>query len=380
MNHPAKKKVVIVGSAYPLRGGGIATFNERLAQAFIDRGDEVIIYTFSLQYPSFLFPGTTQYSSEPPPENLDIRVMINSINPFNWLVSALAVARQKPDLVVIRYWIPFMAPCLGTMARIIKRKSGARVVAITDNIIPHEKRPGDRFLTKYFTRSVDRFVAMSRLVLTDLDQFDSVKPRQYHPHPLYDNFGKAVATTEARSMLHLEQTDRIILFFGFIREYKGLDLLLKAMNNQKVRQLGIKLLVAGEFYGNESYYRGLIDECNIAESVILHTRFIANTDVYKYFCASDLVVQPYKDATQSGVTQIAYHFNKPMITTNVGGLSEMIPHGKVGYVVNPDIEEIAEAIATFFTEKKAAEFIKNIEQEKKRFTWEGLISTIDPNE
>lgn len=377
MNHPVKKRVIIVGSAYPLRGGGIATFNERLAQAYLDRGDEVIIYTFSLQYPSFLFPGTTQYSTDPPPENLDIRVKINSINPLNWFLSAISIARQKPDLVVIRYWIPFMAPCLGTIARLVKRKSQATVVAITDNIIPHEKRPGDWMLTRYFTGSVDRFVAMSRLVLSDLNQFDTIKPRHYHPHPLYDNFGKSVTMPEARSMLGLDQSGAIILFFGFIREYKGLDLLFEALNNEKVRRLGIKLVVAGEFYGNEAYYLGLIDTLGISESVILHTRFIANGDVYKYFCACNLVVQPYKDATQSGVTQIAYHFNKPMITTNVGGLSEMIPDGRVGYVVSPDSEEIAAAIVKYFNDGKSAEFVDNIGQEKKRFTWEGLISTID---
>lgn len=371
-----KRKVVIIGSAYPLRGGGISTFNERLAKVFMDNGDEVVIYTFSLQYPSFLFPGTTQYSEEAPPEGLDIRVRINSINPFNWIKSAREIRKLKPDLAIVRFWIPFMAPCLGSISRMLRRRSKTRVVAITDNIIPHERRVGDRILASYFVKSVDGFIAMSKSVLNDLNTFDQKKPRDYYPHPLYDNFGDSIPKEEAKTILKLDMNSNYMLFFGFIRDYKGLDLLLKALSDKRLLNLPLKLLVAGEYYGNEEKYLALIKELGIENQVELRTTFIPNTEVYLYFCASDIVVQPYKNATQSGVTQVAYHFNKPMITTNVGGLSEMIPDGKVGYVVQPEPDEIANAIHKFYAEKREDEFVKNVISEKERFSWTGLISTI----
>ncbi|HCT70609.1 MAG TPA: glycosyl transferase family 1 [Bacteroidales bacterium] len=372
-----RKKVVIIGSAYPLRGGGIATFNERLAQAYQDRGDEVVIYTFSLQYPSIFFPGTTQFSKEDPPVGLNIKVKINSVNPLNWIRSAFKIAVEKPDLVIVRFWIPFMAPCLGSIARILRWRYKTKIIAITDNIIPHERRFFDFFLVKYFTGSVDGFVAMSKSVLNDISGFDNEKPRIYHPHPLYDNFGEGVSKEEACRRLSLDEKTPYMLFFGFIRDYKGLDLLLGALASSTLSGLNVRLLIAGEFYGNEEKYMDIIRNRNLDDKVVLRTSFIPNTEVYLYFSACDLVVQPYRHATQSGVTQIAYHFGKPIITTNVGGLAEMIPDGKVGYVVSPDPESIAKAIYRFYHEKKAAEFASNVLIERERFSWEGLLEEID---
>jgi len=373
----ARKKVVIIGSAYPLRGGGIATFNERLAQAYQERGDEVVIYTFSLQYPSIFFPGTTQYSKEDPPAGLNIRVRINSVNPLNWVRSAFEIAAEKPDLVIVRFWIPFMAPCLGSIARILKWRCRTRVIAITDNIIPHERRFFDFSLVKYFTGSVDGFVAMSKSVLNDISGFDKEKPRIYHPHPLYDNFGAGISKDEACRRLSLDEKTPYMLFFGFIRDYKGLDLLLEALATSTLSDLNARLLIAGEFYGNEEKYMDIIRSRKLDDKVVLRTSFIPNTEVYLYFSACDLVVQPYRHATQSGVTQIAYHFGKPIITTNVGGLAEMIPDGKVGYVVSPDPECIAKAIYSFYHEEKEAEFAANVLIERERFSWEGLLDEID---
>lgn len=372
-----RKKVVIIGSAYPLRGGGIATFNERLAQAYQDRGDEVVIYTFSLQYPSIFFPGTTQFSKEDPPVGLNIKVKINSVNPLNWIRSAFKIAAEKPDLVIVRFWIPFMAPCLGSIARILRWRYKTKIIAITDNIIPHERRFFDFFLVKYFTGSVDGFVAMSKSVLNDISGFDNEKPRIYHPHPLYDNFGEGVSKEEACRRLSLDEKTPYMLFFGFIRDYKGLDLLLEALASSTLSGLNVRLLIAGEFYGNEEKYMDIIRNRNLDDKVVLRTSFIPNTEVYLYFSGCDLVVQPYRHATQSGVTQIAYHFGKPIITTNVGGLAEMIPDGKVGYVVSPDPESIAKAIYRFYHEKKAAEFASNVLIERERFSWEGLLEEID---
>ncbi|MEZ5082761.1 MAG: glycosyltransferase [Bacteroidales bacterium] len=371
-----KRKVVIIGSAYPLRGGGISTFNERLAKAYNVNGDQAIIYNFSLQYPSVFFPGSTQYSNEAAPEGLNIITKINSINPFNWLIVGREIRKLKPDIVIVRFWIPFMAPCLGTICRII-RKKGIKVVAITDNILPHEKKFFDRPLVSYFVNSIDSFVTMSKSVLNDLKTFDQKKPKKLTVHPLYDNFGEPISQEKALKNINLSPAYKYILFFGFIREYKGLDLLLKAFADPAIQKLNLKLLVVGEFYSDSQPYIILIEELGINDKVILHNEFVPNTEIVNYFCSASLVVQPYKDATQSGITQIAYHFNKPMITTNVGGLAEIVPDNKVGFVVTPDSKDISKAILKFFNNNLEATFIENIKVEKKRFSWDKMLSAID---
>lgn len=376
-NSPRQRNIIILGSAYPLRGGGIATYNERLARAYQQHGDTVSIITFSLQYPSFLFPGTTQYSTESPPDDLHIEVLVNSVNPLNWLKVGRLIKKRRPDLLVLRYWIPFMGPCLGTISRIVRRNRHTRIVAIVDNYIPHERRAGDKLFSKYFIKPIHGFVTMSRQVLSDLAKADKKKPRQYCPHPLYDNFGALQPKATARERLGLPVDGRYLLFFGFIRDYKGLDLLLEAMATQEVQQTDARLIVAGEFYADAKPYHDIIAKHKLQQRVILATEFIPNYAVADYFNAADLVVQPYKEATQSGVTQVAYHFEKPMITTNVGGLSEMVPDGVTGSVVEPDVKDIAQAIARFFEEDKEEEFVENIKKEKLKFSWERMLEAID---
>ncbi|MCK4677992.1 MAG: glycosyltransferase [Bacteroidales bacterium] len=371
-----KRTVVIIGSAYPLRGGGIATYNERLAKAFSDHGDDIQIQTFKLQYPGIFFPGKTQYSEELPPEGLDIKVTVNSINPFNWIKVGRALKRLRPDLVIVRYWIPFMAPCLGSISRIIKSNKHTRIIAIADNIIPHERKISDRLLTGYFVKSVHAFITMSRSVMKDLEFFDKENPKKYCPHPLYDNFGDIISKKEAKRMLNLDESGNFILFFGFIRDYKGLDILLKAFADKRLKDYSLKLLVAGEFYTDPEPYNRIIEQHGLIDRVIMLNDFIPNIDVGKYFCASDLVVQPYKEATQSGVTQVAYHFNKPIITTDVGGLAEIVPDGKVGYVVPPQPDRVADAIYKFYNEEKENLFATNIKEEKKKYSWDNMIKTI----
>jgi glycosyltransferase involved in cell wall biosynthesis len=370
------KTVVIIGSAYPLRGGGLATFNERLALEFQNQGYQVKIETFSLQYPAILFPGKTQYSEEQAPQNLNIHVSVNSINPFNWIKVGRRLRKEKADLVILRYWIPFIAPSLGTIARIIRKNKHSKVVAITDNIIPHEKRPGDAMLSNYLVNSVDGFVTMSKTVMKDLDQFDQKKPRKFNPHPLYDNFGLAKEKKEAREELGLPSEGKYLLFFGFIRDYKGLDILLQAMTDQRIQKENIKLIVAGEFYSGEEKYRQYIAGHHLSNALILHTDFIPNSRVGLYFNACDVVVQPYKTATQSGVTQIAYHFEKPMIVTNVGGLPEIVLHDKTGFVCEVDAQSIADHIIKFYQEEKAVEFQSYLKEEKKKYSWKKLVGSI----
>jgi D-inositol-3-phosphate glycosyltransferase len=370
------KKIIIVGPAWPLRGGGLATFNERLARAYQDKGYEVEIFTFSLQYPSFLFPGKSQYSEETEPLDLKIKVRINSVNPLNWISVGKEIKALQPDYVIFRYWLPFMAPCLGTISRIIRR-GRIKTLAIVDNIIPHEKRIGDKWLSTYFVNSVDAFVTMSSAVLNDLKSFDQSKPKIFCPHPLYDNFGEPLSQEQAKRNLNLDESISYLLFFGFIRDYKGLDFLLKAFADERLRRFNSKLIIAGEFYSDPELYFKMIEELGLKEQVVLATEFIPNESVRDYFSAADMVVQPYKSATQSGVTQTAYHFNKPMLVTNVGGLSETVRDGKAGYVVNPDPAAIADALFDFYQNNRKVEFEKGAEEEKKRFSWDALIKIVE---
>ncbi len=370
-------RIVILGTAYPYRGG-LAAFNERLAREALAAGDQVEVLTFTMQYPDFLFPGKTQYSDDPAPKDLSIRRVMNSINPLSWLRTGRMIRRMKPDLLIIKFWIPLMAPCLGTIARIAKR-GGVRVVSVLDNVIPHEPKPWDGVLIRYFIRSVDGFVAMSESVRQDCLRFISKKhpkPVALCPHPLYDNFGEIVDKTEARRQLGLPETGKILLFFGFIRDYKGLDLLLRAYADARLQNEQVHLVVAGEFYNNSEKYYALEKELGLKQPVIWRTEFIPDEQVRVYFSAADLIVQPYKTATQSGVTQIAYHFRKPMLVTNVGGLAEIVPNGKVGYVTAVDPQAIADALADFCAREDSECFRTGIEEERQKYSWSRMLQTI----
>jgi glycosyltransferase involved in cell wall biosynthesis len=371
-------KVVIIGPAHPLRGG-LATFNQRLARAFNDAGHSCSIYSFSLQYPSFIFPGKTQYTDEPAPEGIDIHTVINSVNPFNWIKVGRRLRRERPDLILVRFWLPLMGPALGTILRQVKKNKHSCIICLADNVIPHEKRPGDRPFTRYFLKSCDAFITMSEKVMQDLRSFEKTKPAKLVAHPLYDNFGEAVDKQQARQHLGIAPVKKLLLFFGFIRAYKGLDLLLDAVSILRQRNPAytsdMRLLIAGEFYEDEQKYQQQIDKLGIRDMLILRTDFIPDSEVRYYLCAADVLVQPYRNATQSGVTPLAYHFDKPMVVTNVGGLPALVPHGLSGLVTEPTAESIADGIEAYF-ELGEAHFIPNLQKEKQRYSWEQLVATI----
>ena len=373
-----KQKVIIIGPAHPLRGG-LASFDERLARQFQQQDFDTTIYTFSLQYPGFLFPGTTQYSSEPTPTDINIKVSINSVNPLNWLKVGFELKKLKPAIIVIRYWLPFMGPCLGTILRCAKSNGITKIVCIADNVIPHEKRPGDKLFTQYCFKPIDAFVTMSEKVLLDLKSFTQ-KPSKQIVHPLYDNFGEALPKQEARKHLGIDEQENIILFFGFIRKYKGLDILLNAMKIIKEHRIsgsfkGCKLLVAGEFYEDKKQYEDLINELGIADQLILRTDFISDSEVRYYLSTADFVIQPYRQATQSGVTPLAYHFEKPMLVTNVGGLPSLVPDGKVGLVAEPNANAIAAKIEELYFIGED-HFLPYLRTEKLKYSWKVLTNTI----
>lgn len=375
-----KGTVIIMGPGHPLRGG-LATFNQRLANEFIREGYDCTIYSFSLQYPSFLFPGSTQYSDEPPPAGLKILSRINSVNPLNWFSTGEELRKLRPDIIVVRYWLPVMGPALGTILRRVRQNKHTRIIAITDNVLPHEKRPGDALFTKYFLKSCDAFITMSEKVMHDLRGFEKDKPARQVLHPLYDNFGDPLPTKEAREQLQrltglpVGADDKIILFFGFIRSYKGLDLLLDAMADERIRAAGIKLLIAGEFYEDEKPYLAQIERTGIGKSLLLRTDFIPDSEVRYYLCAADAVIQPYRNATQSGVTPLAYYFEKPMIVSDAGGLPDLVPHKKAGLVTTAAPGPLADAILEFFT-LGAHYFIPHLRREKEKYSWGRLVDTV----
>lgn len=369
-------KIIILGPAYPLRGG-IANFNEALCHELNKQGHDCSIVSFTLQYPGFLFPGTTQFAKDDPaPEGLNIRPMLNSVNPISWITTASYIKREQPELLIARFWLPFMGPSLGTVIRSVKKNLKTKVLAITDNVIPHESRAFDRPFTSWFLHGCDAFMTMSDSVAKDLFTFKVKGPIRTEPHPVYDIFGPPMDRKPAREQLKLNKDDKLVLFFGFIRHYKGLDLLLEAMADERIKSAGIKLLVAGEFYDDAKPYRAIIEKHGLADRVILHNHYIPKDQVKAYFGAADIVAQPYRTATQSGVTQIAYHLGRAMLVTNVGGLPEIVPNGKAGYVTNPDPTDIASGLSDFFENNRAAEMELFVSQQASKFTWSAFAHSL----
>jgi glycosyltransferase involved in cell wall biosynthesis len=367
-------KIFIIGPAYPLRGG-LATFDELFCEAFNKQGHDCEIISYSLQYPNFLFPGSTQFdTSGNVPKHIKIHTLINSVNPLSWVKTARFIKKQKPDFIVFRFWIPFMGPALGSIARMV-RKSGIKVLAITDNVIPHEKRAGDKAFSKYFINGCDGFITMSKAVMKDLENFTDTTHKKFLLHPLYTSFGEKLDKSVARNTLGLPQDKKLVLFFGLIRKYKGLDMLLDAMHELKSHP-EIVLVIAGEFYEDKQPYLDLIEQYGIKDQVILHGKFIANEDVKLYFSAADLVALPYRSATQSGVTQVSFHFEVPTLVTNVGGLSEIIPDKVAGYVVESNGKAIAEAISDYFGNNRISAFTQGMINEKKKYDWRIFVDEV----
>lgn len=368
--------IIIVGTAHPYRGG-LAAFNERLADQFRKEGHEVEMYTFTLQYPGFLFPGKTQFTTDPAPAGLKIQRRINSCNPLNWISVGREIKKKRPDVVVFAYWMSFMAPCFGTIAREIRRNKHSQCIGLIHNMIPHEPNMLDKLFPGYFVKAMDGFTTLSQAVIKDIEKFDHKgKPKSWAPHPIYDHYGELIDKSEARKELGLDENGRYVLFFGFIRDYKGLDLLIDAFGDPRLQDTGARLLVAGEFYGDPKPYHDRISSLDINDIVVLHNDYIPDSKVNLYFRACDIVAQPYKTATQSGVTQVAFHFEKPMLVTNVGGLPEIVPDGKIGYVVEPNAQDIADALVRYYVENREEVFTEGVREEKKKYGWDRMTSAV----
>lgn len=365
-------KIIIIGPAHPYRGG-IADTNESFCLSLIHQGHDASLVTFTYQYPGFLFPGKTQFSTEKAPEGIPIQQMINTINPLNWLSTARRINKLKPDLVIVRYWLPFLAPSLGSIVRRLDKS--IKKIAMCDNVIPHEKRIGDQNFTQYFMNSFDGFITLSNTTYKEIEAF-SDKPKTFFPHPINTNLGQKVTQQEAAKKLNLDPTKKYLLFFGLIRKYKGLDLTLKALGDDRLNNQNLHLLIVGEFYEDPERYLKMIEDYNLSDRVTIINEFVPTADIKYYFSIADLVIQTYHTASQSGISQMAFNFDCPILVTNVGGLSEIVKHDKVGYVSDRDPRKIADHILDFFTRDRYQEFSLNVEAEKAHYSWDSFSDAL----
>ena len=358
-------KIAYLSTFYPFRGG-IAQFNANLYEA-LKTEHEVIPFTFKRQYPDILFPGKTQYVT--PEDNaipVPSRAVLDTANPLTYLSAAKKIAKEQPDVLIMKYWMSYFAPSLGTVAGKLK-KQGCKVITVLDNVIPHEQRFFDRPLTTWFLQQNSGFIAMSESVRKDLLTLRPDAPNLLRQHPLYNHFGEKMERAEACKALGLDPAKKILLFFGLIRDYKGLDLLIDAYNQLDD---SYQLVIAGESYGSFDKYKEQISRLNRPEDVKVFNRYISDKEVPLFFSAADVCVLPYRSATQSGITSIAYHFELPLIATNTGGLGETIEGPGVGLMV-PEVSSasIAETIVRFY-EQDRNRFVAHIQKEKEALTWE----------
>jgi glycosyltransferase involved in cell wall biosynthesis len=366
------KKAIFIGPAYPYRGG-IAAFNENLASIFQSNDWTCNIITFTQQYPNFLFPGKTQLTTDDAPPNLTITRAIYSTNPLNWLKISKKIVAEKPDIVITQYWMPFMAPAFGTILRGIKKGlPNTKCITIVHNFKPHESRIGDQQLNKFLVKRTDNLVCLSESVSEEVRQSTEEKSVHTLFHPIYDHYGEKIDQQKAILELGLDPAYKYILFFGLIRQYKGLDLLIAALNDIKDKD-NVKLIIAGEFYQDEKLYDDIITKYDLEDKIIKINKYIPNDDVPKYFCASDLIVLPYKTATQSGVVPIALHFNKNIVVTNVGSLSPLITKHNIGYIAEANPSSIAEQINKYFDDPSLLS--NDFSEIKRELSWQSFFDT-----
>lgn len=372
-----RRHVVLVGPTYPFRGG-IAQFTDSMARGLEGRGHSVSSVTFSRLYPSLLFPGKTQYE---PDRSRTARApaLIDSINPLTWRSAAAKILAMKPDVVIFQYWLPFFAPAYATMARLLKRRApGVRLLAVAHNVMPHEGRPGDAALGRFFLRRCDAIAALSESVADDARTLEVEADVRVLAHPIYEHFGSQLPRDEARRLLGLPDDGEIMLFFGFIRKYKGLHVLLRALPQIVRNRPSARLVVAGEFYDDEASYRAIIKTTGMEDRVHVFSEYIPEADVRTYFSAADVIVQPYVSATQSGVVPTAFHFERPVVVADVGGLAEIVPHGEAGLVVPPgDPDALAVAVTSFFADDMAERLANGVRREKAKYGWDSFCAAVE---
>ncbi|UZR94496.1 glycosyltransferase [Chondrinema litorale] len=364
-------KIAYQSVFYPYRGG-IAQFNASLFRA-LEKKAEIKAFNFSLQYPQILFPGTSQYVSESDiADNIPSERILNSINPLSYLKTAAAIRAYKPDILISAYWMSFLAPAQGTVARLVKKS--AKTISVINNITPHERKLGDYLMNQYFLKQQQAHVVMGNAVKNELKEYIPDAKLMLHPHPIYNHFGGKIPKVDALKSLNLPTGKKTLLFFGLIREYKGLDVLLKAFNKLSD---AYQLVIAGESYEDFSKYEELINNSPNRDRIFVFRRYIPDDEVASFFSASDLCVLPYKSATQSGVVAVAFHFDLPVLVTDKGNLKDTIEPYDTGIVIDePDENMLSLAVNKYFEEAQENQFIENIKHFKKKFTWDHMAEEL----
>lgn len=368
--------IVLVGPAYPFRGG-IAHYLALLYVALKEKGHRVSVLSLIKQYPKLLFPGKSQEEPGGAAAKVEATRMLSPMGPLTWVRTAMEIRRRRADLVIFKYWMPFFAISYCVICLLTRSWTRAKILYICHNIVPHEKKPGDLLLTKLALRFVDYFLVMSDAVQADVLRFRPDAVFRQVPHPVYDFFSRGAFDREAsQAKLDLRE-ERVILFFGYIRAYKGLMYLIDAMP-EILDRMDLRLLVVGEFYDDPAPYMDRIERLGIGEKVTVVDSYVPNEEVGTYFSAADVVVLPYVSATQSGIVQIAYAFDTPVIITEVGGLPEVVLDGKTGLVVPPeDSHRLAQAILRFYDEELAKSLSVGVRTEKRRYSWDRLVQEIE---
>lgn len=367
-------RIAFLSPFYPYRGG-IAQFSDSLYES-LKRNHEVKAFSFKRQYPKLFFPGTSQFALKNDiKRDINAEMILDSINPLTYRKTAKRIIESDPDLVLISYWMPFFAPSLGWVAHKLKKKR-LKIISILHNVIPHEKRFGDRALSKFYMKQSQGFVILNEQSKQDLLSLRPDAKFIVQPHPLYSHYGNKYDTNEAREKLKLPGDKKIVLFFGFIRDYKGLDLLIEAFNELDDSYV---LLIVGEVYGDFEKYQKLIEKYSLHDRISLHKKYVPDTDIPIYFSAADVCVLPYRSGTQSGIISIAYHFELPVITTDVGGLKEMVQDGKTGFIV-PELspKSISEKIKKYFDPETGfkSKFQKNIKEFMNIYSWDSFANSL----
>lgn len=371
------ERVSMIAPLPPYRGG-ISQFATCAWEALVASGREMQGVSFRRQYPQLLFPGKSQLDPEPSPTPGPVLRSIDAVNPWSWSRTARQIVAFEPEILFFHYWMPFFAPAFGSILRKVRKSRPVQAITLVHNVIPHERRPLDTRMGNWFLGQNDGFIVLSEEVERDLWELGHRQPVRRIHHPIYDRFGPAPDRAQARAELRIAADTPLILFFGLVRPYKGLEVLLEAVAEVRRKLPELRLIVAGEFYERESHYRDLIARLGIARAVDVRNRFIGDREVATLFAACDVVVQPYLTATQSGVAQVAFHFDRPVIVTDVGGLAEVVQDGVAGLVVPPgNPDALAAAIQRFFQDAMAESLGAGVRARKSEFSWDRLVEAFD---
>lgn len=367
-------KIAMIGPVHPYKGG-IAHYTDLLCRALREDGNEVQLYSFKFQYPKLLYKKPQKDMKSSGFGTNDADFCIHTLNPFNWIKVAGRIKKQKPELIILQWWHPYFAPCFWSICKLLRRE---KILFVCHNVFPHERFPLDRLLTKWTLGCGRYFITQSKMDARDLLSVKHDAVYRVTPHPTYGMFCKqGMSMQKAREQLQIDQGQRVLLFFGFVRKYKGLQYLLEAMKLLKERDFKVQLWVVGDFGEDKDEYVEQIRRFKIEDQVQMVEGYVPDDEVEKYFAASDLVVLPYLSATQSGIVQIAFGFEKPVLVTEVGGLPDVVTNGKTGYVVEPrSAEMIAEAIMDYYINNRREAFVSQIEKEKDRFSWKTFVDTM----